>query len=270
MTAVIVAIGLLGLFWFTHRYAWWRQPVDLRHPRILMYHMIGSHKPRARFNKLRVETEEFERQVRWLKEQGWNFVFMSELLRPVQPKTVAITFDDGYRDNLLNADPVLRRYGAKATLYLVVDRHNRDWSSYKKSSHDDGELMHEPKLADQDMAEMLSSNRWELGAHTLTHAYLPSLSKSTRSDEILSGKKQLEATFGVSVLSFAYPFGIYESVDVEYVRQAGFRTAVTTNQGISENIFAEMFALRRIKVNGHDGRLAFWLRMRTGKCRWHD
>lgn len=48
-------------------------------------------------------------------------------------KTIAITFDDGYLDNLQNAYPILEKYQAKATVYVVVDRHDRDWSTYKKN-----------------------------------------------------------------------------------------------------------------------------------------
>lgn len=58
-------------------------------------------------------------------------------------KTVAITFDDGYLDNLENAYPILEKYQAKATIYVVVDRHDRDWSTYKKAHHNSGELARE-------------------------------------------------------------------------------------------------------------------------------
>ena len=91
---------------------------------------------------------------------------------PLPPKTVVLTFDDGYRDNLLQAHPVLARYDAKATLYLVVDRFDRDWSAAKKAHHNTGELMREEKLSDAEIKDLLDSGLWELGAHTLTHANL--------------------------------------------------------------------------------------------------
>ena len=47
-------------------------------------------------------------------------------------KTIIYTFDDGYLDNYTNAHKVLCRFNAKATLYLVADRFDRDWSSSKK------------------------------------------------------------------------------------------------------------------------------------------
>lgn len=252
------------------QYAWWRPTVNYAIPRILMYHMISRQKPKARFNKLRVDPAEFERQVRWLRDDGWKFLHMSEIDTSIPRKCVALTFDDGYRDNLLIADRILEKYDARATLYLVEDRHDRDWSVSKKSHHSDGELMNEPKLLDADVDQMLRSGRWELGAHTRTHANLSRVSSEQRFAEIQETKLSLESRFQTSVGSFAYPFGIFSQEDVDSVDAAGYRTAVTTVQGISRDFARERLELCRVKVGGHDGLLSFRLRMRTGKCKWRD
>ena len=74
-----------------------------------MYHMVSEHKRGARFNKLRVKPGEFEKQIHWLKKQGFQFVFASELAtkKKFANHTVCLTFDDGYADNLAVVDPVL-------------------------------------------------------------------------------------------------------------------------------------------------------------------
>ena len=235
-----------------------------------MYHMISRQKPKMRFNKLRVGPEEFERQIRWLYENGWTFITMSQIHSNIPRKSVAITFDDGYRDNFLAADKVLQKFNARATLYLVVDRHDRDWSSYKKPHHDEQELMHEPKLLDNDVEQMLSSGRWELGAHSITHANLLTSETETKRNEIHSSRTQLEEIFEVKVSSFAYPFGLFSSADIDVVNTSGFASAVTTEQGITDQVWQERFQLKRIKVSGKDGLRSFQLRMRTGKCRLRD
>ena len=125
MTAAAIAACVVFLG-FSLRYAWWRSKVPESKPRVLMYHMIASPVPRARFNKLRVDPKMFERQIKWFRDDGWTFVFVSDILQNTQPKSVAITFDDGYLDNFTHADAILEKYDAKATLYLVVARHNRD------------------------------------------------------------------------------------------------------------------------------------------------
>ena len=120
MPLLWIALPLLAWFiWFSWRYAWWRPPASPETPRILMYHLIREAVPGARFNKMRVAPEAFRRQVAWLTRNGWTFCFVSELIRtpnaPGQPR-VALTFDDGYRDNYLAAFPVLREFKAKATM----------------------------------------------------------------------------------------------------------------------------------------------------------
>lgn len=252
------------------QYGWWRKTVGYQYPRILMYHMINNHVPKARFNKLRVTPDEFERQLEWLADNRWNFRFMSEVGKSGERKCVALTFDDGYRDNLLHADPLLEKYGAKATLYLVADRHNRDWSSYKKEHRNKGELAAEPKLLDEDVERLLSNGRWELASHSITHANLLKSDEKERKKEIGSCKRWLEEKFDTSVTSFAYPFGFFGRDDVVCVADEGYDTAVTTIQGITRDLAREALHLKRVKVSGTDGMLAFKIRMRTGKCRWRD
>ncbi len=260
---IVVAIVLLTAG-ASIRFAWWRRTVPYERPRILMYHMVREPIAGTRFNKLRVPPTLFEKQLDWLTRNGWQFCFVSELDR-AGPKSVAITFDDGYRDNYIAADPLLERYGAVATLYLVVDRFDRDWSTTKKAHHDSGELMREDKLADAEVQSMLANGRWEIGAHTLTHALLPALSPHDHEAEIVTSKTALEDTFAVDAQSFAYPFGIYDARDVAVVGAAGFRFAMTTDQGIAADVGTSALTLPRVKVSGTEGLRSFALRMRTGR-----
>ena len=77
---ILAALLTAGVLWYSLRYAWWRPPVDRRFPRILMYHMISEPRRGARFNGLRVAPQMFERQLRWLNEQGWHSFTVSELV----------------------------------------------------------------------------------------------------------------------------------------------------------------------------------------------
>ena len=264
--AVVGGSLLLVAVYFSLRYAWWRGPVDYRRSRILMYHMIRGSLEGGRFNKLRVAPAEFERQLKWLVDNGWRFAFLSQLDTVAgQAKTVVLTFDDGYLDNYAAAHPLLQKYGAKATLFLVVDRFDRDWSTTKKAHHDSGELMREAKLGDTEVRAMLDSGTWELGAHTLTHALLPDLAGVDKAREIRTAKANLEDTFATTVASFAYPFGIFGDDDATAVAAAGYRFAVTTDAGISADPVAEALRLKRVKVSGKEGALGFSIRLRTGK-----
>ena len=268
MSWLVASVGILLLVGiaFSIRYAWWRRTVDYRRPRILMYHMIRPPLRRGRFNKLRVCPAEFERQLEWLVDHGWRFATLSELATLENThKTVALTFDDGFRDNYETAHPLLAKHGAKATLFLVVDRMDRDWSIAKKAHHDSGELRAEPKLTNGDVRAMLASGVWELGAHTLTHPLLTTLNATEKKREIATAKAQLEAEFDTEVCSFAYPFGIFDAADKQAVADAGYRFAVTTAAGISTSLGAAALTLKRVKVSGREGWLGFAIRLRTGR-----
>ena len=236
-----------------------------------MYHMITPHKPGTKFNGLRVTPERFEQQVKWLHDEGWHFLTMSELMTPeatLPEKTVAITFDDGYEDNCLNAWPILKKYQAKATLYLVVDRHNNDWSTNKKAHHNSGELVREPKLSDAQVTEMVQSGVFELGGHTVSHINLATADVAKKEAEISGCKTSLEQQYHTTVTSFAYPFGIHTPEDEQLVESAGFTHAVLAEGGIETCRYSRPFLLRRVKISGKDSFLAFLCRIRTGQRGW--
>ncbi len=268
---ILAVLLIAGALWFSLRYAWWRPAVDRRLPRILMYHMIAPARPGARFNGLRVAPQMFERQLRWLSEKGWHSCTVSELVQGAgapPARSFAITFDDGYADNLYQALPLLRKYRCKATLYLVVERFERDWSTARKAHHDQGELGREPKLSDVQVRELLDSGCVELGSHSLTHANFERLDEAAVRRELVESKRELERRFGRPVTSFAYPFGLYRPEQVVLVQQAGYQSAVTTREGIDDPAHCNCLELRRIKISGKDNWLAFRLRMRGGRRGW--
>jgi len=210
----------------------------------------------------------FEKQISYLANNGWHFFTMSELIIQkdnLPNKSVAITFDDGYEDNYTNAFEILKKYNAKATIYLVVDRFDREWSSKRKAKNSSGELKNESKLTNEQIKQMLQSNLIEIGSHTLTHDNLPTLDTDNKKQEIQKSKKAIEDEFGIECNSFCYPFGLYDNQDIQLVQQSGYSSATTTKAGISDITKANLFELDRITVSGKDNFLAFVLKLRHGK-----
>ena len=261
--------GLLFIFiYFSYRYAWWKRAVDYRYPRILMYHMIRDAIPGKKFNSLRVSLEAFETQIKYLHKNGWHSYTMKEVISQKESlplKSVVITFDDGYRDNLINALPILQKYAFKATIYLVNDRHDRDWSGYRKSKNEGAGLKDEPKLSDDEVKELLESDLIEIGAHTLTHANLKNLNEAESQKEICISKEQIETQFQTVCQSFAYPFGLYGPKEVKIVADCTYTNAVTTKAGIVDLNACDPFEIPRVTVSGKDNFFAFCLKLRTGK-----
>ena len=233
-----------------------------------MYHMISKHKKGSKFNGLRVDPILFEKQIKYLIDNNWTFYTMSELIEnkeSLPKKSIAITFDDGYEDNFTNAFEILKKHKIKATIYLVIDRHNREWSSKRKAKNNDGELMKEPKLSDDQIRIMIDSGLVEIGSHTLTHDNLSNISKQQKYDEIYKSKEIIENTFNIKCNSFCYPFGLMDNDDWKIVKDANYTNATTTKKGIYNLKDVNPFLISRVTISGKDNFLAFKLKLKTGK-----
>ena len=92
---------------------------------ILMYHSVDPNAVPG--NRLAVSVNTFERQMRFLKDRHYNVVplyVIASLVkdrRKIPPKTIAITFDDGYKDNYTYAFPILKKYNLPATMFIIVN-----------------------------------------------------------------------------------------------------------------------------------------------------
>ena len=146
--------------------------------------------------------------------------------------------------------------------YLVIDRHQNDWSAKKNPRHNKGDLAKKSKLSDGQVEEMVDSGIFELGGHTYTHPFLPNLSAEDKEKEMISSKSFLETKFNTNISSFAYPFGIYSSADVDIIKGSNFISAVTTNEGVASS--DSIYELKRIKASGKDNFLTFKLRVLKG------
>tara|TARA_A100000164_G_C21749723_1_gene696398 strand:+ start:127 stop:921 length:795 start_codon:yes stop_codon:yes gene_type:complete len=245
------------------KYAWWAPTKSFKSTRIMMYHMISDQLGTGKKTGLRVSESMFEKQIKWFKDNNWIFIKMSQLKEfEDHEKVVAITFDDGYEDNYLKALPILKKYEACATLYLVIKRHDNDWSVKKNPKHNTGVLSKENKLSDSQISEMLDSEIFELGGHTITHPYLLNTLHDEKVKEIHGCKSKLEFKFNTKISSFAYPFGIYTKEDKNIVEESDFDSAVTTNEGIVN--LNQIYELKRIKASGKDSFLEFKLRVLKG------
>ena len=253
MAFAILITCLVILFW-GYYHSWWTQMKFPQSPRILMYHMVEAPELPLEKPNLAVSPKEFEKQIKWLKENGWQFVTISELLRKKdQSKTIAITFDDGYKNNLTNALPILASYGAKATLYLIAGG-----QSANQNPHPSAHL-----LSDEQVTEILNSGLIELGAHSFTHRNLKTSDEASRQYELAFTKNSLEERFGKTISSFAYPFGQFDLALAEMVEKEKYESAVTTNKGISTDLQKDRFYLKRIRISGKDNLSQFKTKIKT-------
>jgi peptidoglycan/xylan/chitin deacetylase (PgdA/CDA1 family) len=192
---------------------------------------------------MNVTTEDFQAQMQWLATN--KHVISLEDAAEGRPG-VAITFDDGFRDNLLNAAPVLHHLEFPATVFVVVDRIGKCLDD--EADPDQGALMSWHDLKDA------MSMGIQLGAHTMTHQRLSHLDEVEQAHEIMASRKQLQERLNIDVPAFAYPYGSYADYNehsLHFVHEAGFRYAVSNRYGPNTGR-SDRFNLRRIWIDATD------------------
>jgi peptidoglycan/xylan/chitin deacetylase (PgdA/CDA1 family) len=224
--------------------------------RVLMYHKVNDLWP----NPTTVPTHVFEEQMRLLGELGYVPVSLEAVLghylrgEPLPKGAVLITFDDGYRDNLENALPVLRRYGYPAVLFVPI------------GFLDDGKpLPHEEPLrllgvrndtiGWDDLAE-LESGGMRIESHGIGHRPLSQLEPAEAAREIALSKLRLEEWLGREIEAFAFVEGSladYWPEHASLVQQAGYKLGFTSVSG-GNGLRSDRFRLRRYNVEPYAAR----------------
>lgn len=215
---------------------------------ILAYHSVDTECSDA-YRRWMVTPDVLDRHFSLLSELGYATVTVSELAEAfaqggaVGPRTVAITFDDGLRDFLTGALPILRRYGFRATLYVVA-------GLVGKTGHWLGNLGEgqRPMLSWEELGEVLEHGI-ECGAHSNTHPPLDILSTRLAWGEISGSKQTLEDRLGRPVRTFAYPYGLVSQATRRLVREAGFTSACRVRHAMT-SAREDPFGLSRIRVTG--------------------
>jgi peptidoglycan/xylan/chitin deacetylase (PgdA/CDA1 family) len=216
-----------------------RTPTRTLRVPILMYHRIDLVKPTLPpiTQRLTVDPTVFAAQMRWLKRHGFHAVTQLQLFEALEygaslpSRPIMITFDDGYRDVLGKASPVLKRLAIPATAYVITDR---------ISARD-------PSFLTWGNLRALEQRGITIGSHTVHHLELPSLTDAQVLAELRGSRTLLEQKLGHPVQWFAYPAGAEDTRVVALVRQTGYVLAVTTQPGSSQS-GADPLTLHRYEV----------------------
>ena len=212
--------------------------------RILAYHRVSAER-----DPLAVAPDAFRRQMEEVLERYGAVTRLDRALdlldEPVAEPLVCVTFDDGYRDTLDVAAPILRELGVPATVYLptaMIDgRAGYDW--YRQGAP--------PAMGWDEVAELVADGLIDVGSHTRTHPCLPALDDRRAREELVGSKADIEARLGRPVTSFCYPAGLYGPRDAGLVREAGYRGGLTCRSGLNRGA-EEMAELRRTLVGWAD------------------
>lgn len=216
--------------------------------RILMYHRVS---PTPVYDQLTVTPKRFAEQMGHLRRhsrilslaQAVDELQNSEIVR----SGIVVTFDDGYRDNLEFALPILRQFDIPATIFVTTAF--CDQTARHPRYPDSAERLH---LDWREVRELANTPGLTIGSHTLTHPYLSRTTDAQATAEICSSKDRLALEVQGSVDYFCYPSGDVTEREQQMVQSAGYRAAVTVAPGVNSGGTA-LHALRRTEVTDRDG-----------------
>jgi glycosyltransferase involved in cell wall biosynthesis len=245
---------------FVHSYSYWRgvrqacEDPDfwqrLTHgTTILMYHAVGS--PEEKPSKYILPFSRLAQQMAVINHLRHNVISLEEYLacrreyRLPPPRSIVITFDDGYADFWDYAYPILKRYNYPATVFLVSDKVGKqnDWDR-------NGSLAGRQLMGWLEIREM-AKDAITFGAHTRNHLSLLELGAETLKEEVEGSRKVIEQELGAPVLAFAYPYGDYNEAALDTVVESGYQGACSIDPG-TNSFFTPTWRLRRVEVFGNN------------------
>jgi peptidoglycan/xylan/chitin deacetylase (PgdA/CDA1 family) len=215
---------------------------------ILMYHHIEDPPPGANAwrRDLSVSPKDFEAQLHFLKQEGYETITLNDLTlhltvgKPLPPKPIILTFDDGYTDAYTQAFPLLKRFGFTGTFFLIsepMDNGDPDFVSWAE-------------------VEEMNAAGMRFEPHSYNHPDMRNRGFQFVVFQILAPKEAIEARTGEPARFFAYPAGRYDDYVIEVLRSAHYWGGVLTEQGATHTT-DDLFTLRRVRVHGGDDLDAF-------------
>lgn len=211
--------------------------------RILTYHSVG-----IRSHEMNVSPNDFKLQMQWLASH-YHVAPLAAAAKTGQG--IAVTLDDGYRDNLTNAAPILCELGIPATVFIVAGRTGK-WL-------DDERVPSLSMLMNWDEIREIEKRGLTIGAHTLSHRRLSKLSEEEQRLEIAEAARLLCENLGHAVEALAYPYGSkadYDKTSMRLARECGFSVAVSNRYGVNRP-GDNPWELRRIWVDATDDMPSF-------------
>ncbi len=210
---------------------------------IIMYHYVEYVKDLGDFirKRLSINPYVFESQLKTLNENYFTTYFAKDIPDILDGKTnystksAILTFDDGYEDFYTDVFPLLKKYQIKATVYIICNFIGRRGF-----------------LNSQQVKELAASDLVEIGAHTMDHYYLKDSPLKTSEEQIISCKKELENNYGISVKTFAYPYGAFSGETIGLIKKNGFTAAVSVISG-TEQSNENLFYLSRLRAGQFSG-----------------
>jgi peptidoglycan/xylan/chitin deacetylase (PgdA/CDA1 family) len=221
--------------------------------RILMYHAVGGKVINDRKNIFSITPRLFEEHIKCLAERKrMAVVGLDSSHLKAEEGCLAITFDDGYKDNLFEAAPILEKYDFPYTVFVST--------GYVKSNA-------KFFLSAKELRELSELPNATIGSHSVSHPSLVDCSETELTNELIYSKHYLEDITGKDIKTFAYPFGAVNQRVRDAVEEAGYSLGTTSYMHTNYSS-QDQLMLSRTSVLGIDSVRTFNQKIR-GDWDWY-
>lgn len=201
---------------------------------ILLYHHISD----TIDTQYNVHPDRFAEQMKWLHDHDYSTITIADVAHIIleggklPERPVVLTFDDGYLDVFQNAYPIMEQYGFVGTFFIIGNTVDTNQN-----------------LSTKKLTKLINSG-WEIGSHSMSHI---DLNQGNHWEyEIIGSKSLLEGKLGVTIQTFAYPYGLADSSVIRYTIDAGYTSAVGLGSNVTHDIHT-LFFLNRKEVKSWYG-----------------
>ncbi len=209
---------------------------------IIQYHHVDTNSPSV----TSVTPEQFSEQMQYLADKHFNVIPLSQLIKALQlkqalpEKTIAITFDDGYKSILNNAHPILKKHGFPYAMFIAIKpiemkyRNMMDWQQINKIASEGAEIMN----------------------HSYGHDHLIRRLPAETHEQWLSRiKNNIEKTeavikqhTGQNHKVLAYPYGEYNTAITNMLKAEGYSALGQQSGAVGK--YSDLQALARFPIAG--------------------
>lgn len=237
-------LGAFAVAWQINSERWEQEYKDFCQSSapVLMYHAVGNDEGVDWPKSLIIRPGLFEAHLKYLSENGYTMVTVEELAARLENgesvyKYVALSFDDGYKNNYSVVLPLLKKYNAKGSFFVI--------------NKDIGDAIH---MNETEIQQLIDAGM-ELGSHTYSHNPLAKIDEKYLVWEMDTSRYWLKKKFnGYIVRTLAYPNGSYDEKVIEAANKYGFYRALTGHIGVNttETYKKAPFEMYRVTVADDD------------------
>jgi peptidoglycan/xylan/chitin deacetylase (PgdA/CDA1 family) len=218
---------------------------------ILSYHKIGPPPPGGWETWYYISTQLFQRQLQMLQDRGYVFLDLPTFYRGLDDpaslpaKSTLITFDDGYRNNLTAALPVMMKFGAPGVVFVPTNYIGG------MNLWDAGGQEPDEAICDWDDLRKLERFGLAIESHSVTHPAFSNLTPEEHEAELRKSKEALEAGLGRKVEFFSYPYGdsgTDPALAEELAKKVGYRAACLYGGDVVNLANANRYRLERLAL----------------------